>query len=76
MILTVGDMLQVELPRSERLNGSFKGMTMEEVERRHIQSVLEKTGGRISGSGGAADLLGLKPTTLSSRMKKLGISRK
>jgi transcriptional regulator with GAF, ATPase, and Fis domain len=38
--------------------------------------VLEATGGRVSGDGGAADLLGPPPSTLESRMKKLGIVRK
>jgi transcriptional regulator with GAF, ATPase, and Fis domain len=37
--------------------------------------VLERVRWRISGKGGAADILGLPPTTLNSRMKKLGISR-
>lgn len=50
-------------------------VTMEEVERRHMLNVLERTRWRISGKGGAAEVLGLVPTTLHSRMKKLGISR-
>jgi len=50
--------------------------SIEEVERAHIVSVLETTGWRVSGSGGAASLLGLPPTTLESRMKRLGIVRK
>ena len=48
---------------------------LEELERGHIIAVLERTRWRISGKGGAADILGLVPTTLHSRMKKLGISR-
>jgi formate hydrogenlyase transcriptional activator len=51
-------------------------LTLEELERRHILAVLEGTGGRISGERGAAKLLGMKPTTLDARMKKLGISRR
>ena len=51
-------------------------MTIEGMERAHINSVLEKTGWRIRGKNGAAEILGLKPTTLNSRMKKLGIRRK
>jgi transcriptional regulator with GAF, ATPase, and Fis domain len=47
--------------------------TMEEAERDHILAVLKHTRGRISGSNGAAELLGLKPTTLESRLKRLGI---
>jgi formate hydrogenlyase transcriptional activator len=50
-------------------------ITLAEVERNHILKILEDTGWRISGKEGAAELLGLKPTTLESRMKKLGIKR-
>jgi formate hydrogenlyase transcriptional activator len=38
--------------------------------------MLDCTGWRIRGVGGAADVLGLRPTTLEARMKKLGIFRK
>ncbi len=54
-------------------DGSFG--TLEEVERRYILSVLEKTRWRIQGKGSAAELLGLNPNTLRSRMQKLGIRR-
>ena len=50
--------------------------TLEELEQQHIISVLDRTGWRVSGEKGAANLLGLKPTTLEARMKKLGIARK
>ncbi len=50
--------------------------TLLEVERAHIAATLEATGWRVSGDGGAARLLGMKPTTLEARMKKLGIRRK
>jgi formate hydrogenlyase transcriptional activator len=50
-------------------------VTLVEIERRHIRSVLETTRWRIEGGGGAAQLLGLKPSTLRSRMLKLGIAR-
>jgi formate hydrogenlyase transcriptional activator len=49
--------------------------TLEEVEKRHIQSVLEKTSWVIEGDRGAARILDLHPNTLRSRMKKLGIER-
>jgi len=49
--------------------------TLEEVNRQHIVEVLKLTRWRVSGDGGAAAILGLKPTTLESRMKKLGIRR-
>jgi formate hydrogenlyase transcriptional activator len=48
---------------------------LDDVQREHILSVLERTNWRVSGPSGAADLLGLKPTTLEYRMKKLGIRR-
>jgi transcriptional regulator with GAF, ATPase, and Fis domain len=41
--------------------------------RAHIIAALKKSGGKIYGSNGAASLLGMKPTTLQSKMKKLGI---
>ena len=40
---------------------------------RHIRRVLDMTGGKIHGPGGAGELLGINPSTLRSRMKKLGI---
>jgi formate hydrogenlyase transcriptional activator len=49
--------------------------SLEELERDHILTVLEMTGWRVSGDRGAAKVLGLKPTTLEARMKKLGIRR-
>jgi transcriptional regulator with GAF, ATPase, and Fis domain len=46
-----------------------------DVEREHILDVLESTRWRIRGAGGAADQLGLKPTTLETRMARLGLKR-
>jgi len=51
------------------------GETIEEVERLHIEKVLVACDWKIRGEGGAAEHLGLKRTTLQSRMKKLGIQR-
>jgi formate hydrogenlyase transcriptional activator len=50
-------------------------LTLTEVDRDHILTVLELTGWHVSGEHGAAKLLGMKPTTLEARMKKLGIQR-
>jgi transcriptional regulator with GAF, ATPase, and Fis domain len=50
-------------------------VTLEELECSHIRATLDKTGWRISGKTGAAERLGILPTTLHSRMKKLGIHR-
>ena len=49
------------------------GDTLEAVERLHIQAVLDQTGGVIEGATGAAQILGLRPSTLRYRMKKLGV---
>jgi formate hydrogenlyase transcriptional activator len=49
--------------------------SLEGVARGHVRQVLERCGWRIDGPGGAAQLLGLKPSTLRSRMKKLGLAR-
>ena len=52
-----------------------KTLTLEEIERQHIVDVLEQTNWRVSGEKGAAKILGLNPTTLEARMKKLDITR-
>lgn len=49
--------------------------TMEEAEREHIIAVLKQCNGKISGTGGAAALLGMPSSTLNSRIKKLGITK-
>jgi len=50
--------------------------TYREMEKTHIVNALKKCGGRVSGSGGAAELLDLKPTTLYAKINKLGIRKK
>ncbi len=45
------------------------------LARTNLQRALQQTDGRISGKGGAAELLGVKPSTLSSRVKALGLQR-
>ena len=47
--------------------------SLDEVQRRYIENVLKKTNGRIDGPGGAAKILGMKRSTLYSRMYKLGL---
>jgi len=49
--------------------------SLDEVERRHIIDTLRATAWRVEGAGGAAERLGVNPSTLRSRMRKLGISR-
>jgi len=50
-------------------------ISLKENEKRHIKSTLQKTGWKVRGPGGAAEVLDINPSTLISRMKKLGINR-
>jgi len=74
MIQTRGSALRVQIPG--RVSGpSVSGETLADVESQHILDILERTGWRVRGENGAAKILGLKPSTLESRMTKLGIQR-
>jgi formate hydrogenlyase transcriptional activator len=74
MILSRGKNLDLRLPERASSETAAVG-NLEELERRHIVTVLKKTGWRLAGPGGAAAVLGLKRTTLQSKIKKLGIKR-
>ena len=74
MIISRSKVLDVRIPSVSNVEQSEIG-NLEAVERRHILTALQKSGWRITGAGGAAEALGLKRTTLQSRMKKLGIER-
>ena len=56
-------------------NGKPTASKLEDLERNHIIETLNRTGWKVSGEKGAAKILGLNPTTLEARMKKLGIKR-
>jgi DNA-binding NtrC family response regulator len=72
MILSSGDSLNITVPES--LNTpETETLTMEEMEKNHILKVLEISGGRVKGNKGAAQILRINPSTLFSRMRKLGI---
>ncbi|MGZ8226287.1 MAG: sigma-54-dependent Fis family transcriptional regulator [Methylococcaceae bacterium] len=78
VILAQGSSLKIELPSASPASAPANdpGLTLlTEVERNHIIRVLKATGWRIRGAAGAAEILGLKPSTLESRMAKLGIRR-
>ena len=76
MILARGPTLHIALGRSPlRAPPNAPTGTLEEAERAHIVQALERVGWRIRGPGGAAEVLCMKPTTLESRMKKLGVQR-
>jgi len=77
MILSPGTTLELGnwFPDSSSRCQAPMGETIEEVERQHIEKILDECDWKIRGEGGAAEHLGLKRTTLQSRMKKLGIVR-
>ena len=87
VITTRGGSISFELPsrsdttqRSERLSDTPVARVrteeeLREAERTNIEAALNKTRWKVYGSGGAAELLGIKPGTLAARMKKLGLSR-
>ncbi len=75
MILARGPTLRIDSPGVDAIPVSPPLATLAEVEREYIQCVLESTRWRIRGAGGAAEILGLPPTTLESRMAKLGLRR-
>ena len=74
MITAPGRRLTITLPQSSVAHPK-RSAKLVDVEKDHIRAVLETTGWRIRGAGGAADRLGLKPTTLETRMAKLGLKR-
>jgi len=82
--------LRFDLPRGGNLAGSVRAEThaqnlarlpvvpeteMKRRERENVLAALQQTGWKISGPGGAAELLGMKPTTLASRVKKLRLGK-
>jgi transcriptional regulator with GAF, ATPase, and Fis domain len=83
MILSPGARLELDdafpgrhrTTRASARTGQRQSENLEDVERAHIVSVLEECGWKVRGKDGAAERLGLKRTTLQSRMKRLGIRR-
>jgi PAS domain S-box-containing protein len=76
VILTRGNSLELESQLGEMAVASLHGAPLlNEDERQRIVAALEQTGWRVSGPKGAALILGIKPTTLEARMKRLGLKR-
>ena len=78
LILTQGTTLHVNDALGGRRKAAGQRMrmrTMEDVERDHIRQTLEQSHWRVEGQSGAAVRLGLNPSTLRSRMRKLGIEK-
>jgi formate hydrogenlyase transcriptional activator len=79
VILSPGPVLRIPLaelaPTDERIISSETCGTLEDAERDHILRILRESRGIVGGPNGAAARLGLKRTTLNSKMRKLGITR-
>jgi formate hydrogenlyase transcriptional activator len=75
MILASGPRLYISAPSVSPI-GAAPSLFLVDAERDHLLNVLEKAGWRIRGKDGAAEILGLKPTTLESMMLRHRISRK
>jgi DNA-binding NtrC family response regulator len=77
VIMTPGNVLQIQVSDLQDSNRTLSTMagTLEDVERQRILQALREAGAVIGGPHGAAVRLGLKRTTLLSKMQKLGISR-
>jgi transcriptional regulator with GAF, ATPase, and Fis domain len=76
MILSTDGDLFIDLPAEKGTNTRqfYSDLpTMDEMQRRYIRYAIAKTGGKIGGPGGAAELLGMKRTTLQKRMQKLNL---
>ncbi len=73
LIVTGGNVLDLSLSQLSSMPQRPITLSLREMERQHITTVLESTRGRIKGKGGAAELLELNPSTLYSRMRKLNI---
>jgi transcriptional regulator with GAF, ATPase, and Fis domain len=74
VIITPDDKLRIEMSNAKRPKSTVR-KTLNEVQKDHILEVLGQVNWRVRGENGAADILGLKPSTLDSRMIKLGIKR-
>ncbi len=84
LISATGPVLDLPLPFENRLvrpesshrpAASTTNLSLRDLERRHIESVLERAGWTIEGKKGAASMLGMAPSSLRSKMKKLRIVR-
>ena len=74
MVVATGPQLTIATPTVVPA-GTTHSAKLADVQKAHIRDVLESVGWRIRGVGGAADRLGLRPTTLETRMVKLGLFR-
>jgi formate hydrogenlyase transcriptional activator len=80
ILMTSGNILrEVHLPNTKQNDNQAIpnfNQTIEEMERSHIINILKQCQGKISGTGGAAGVLAIQPTTLHSKMRKLNIAKR
>jgi formate hydrogenlyase transcriptional activator len=77
MIASTGDTLHLDEPlRIGRIDGAAAAVSdnLDDVQRAHIETILQRCNWRINGPGNAAERLGIHPNTLRFRMKKLGVA--
>jgi formate hydrogenlyase transcriptional activator len=74
MITETGRQLTFPIPAASTASAR-RSAKMADVEREHVRTVLESTGWRVRGVDGAANRLGLRPTTLEARLPRLGLKR-
>ncbi len=74
-VLDLGEFSAISAGKPEQARADQGWQRLEDVERAHVLRVLEQTSWAVEGERGAARRLGLAPSTLRSRMKKLGILR-
>ena len=72
VIVSNGEMLNLRVPKNP-IEAAHPIRSLKEAEYQYIMEALEKTGWRIKGPNGAAEILKLKPSTLYNKMNKLGI---
>ena len=77
-VISNGDLLEIDEWHMDNVTShhTSRVSTLKELEIEYITKTLELTGWRVRGRNGAAKVLGIKPTTLESKMIKLGIVRK
>ncbi|MEO7044016.1 MAG: helix-turn-helix domain-containing protein, partial [Ferruginibacter sp.] len=80
VLLSTNDYIEISIPlhKHDEVKNGEDELTIKKIddhERDYILKILKHVDGRISGEGGAADLLGIPPSTLNSKIKKLGIRK-
>jgi transcriptional regulator with GAF, ATPase, and Fis domain len=75
IIVATGPHLTIDAPKPAVGRPATRVLTLRDLEIEHILDTLKSTNWRVRGIGGAAERLGLKPTTLECRMAKLGVTR-